>query len=114
MTLKKHELEADKATASTAADTVVPDMAAEHTSITNVAEALSSKSQDEKASSSKTEDDAEAPMPQKKLTVLQSHGYELGRSIGSGSYAHVKVTFSDSCYSSGPKIADKNNGLSVS
>lgn len=27
----------------------------------------------------------------KKLTVLESHGYALGKTIGSGSYATVKV-----------------------
>lgn len=32
---------------------------------------------------------------ERKLTVLESHGYVLGRSIGSGSYATVKV--SDDC-----------------
>lgn len=28
----------------------------------------------------------------RKLTVLETHGYVLGRTIGSGSYATVKVT----------------------
>lgn len=39
-----------------------------------------------------------APVPadienkaEKKLTVLETHGYILGRTIGSGSYATVKV-----------------------
>lgn len=29
--------------------------------------------------------------PERKLTVLETHGYVLGRTIGSGSYATVKV-----------------------
>ncbi|XP_063540347.1 testis-specific serine/threonine-protein kinase 3-like isoform X2 [Cydia strobilella] len=33
--------------------------------------------------------------PDKKLTVLETHGYILGRTIGSGSYATVKVASSD-------------------
>ncbi|KAF9824512.1 hypothetical protein SFRURICE_001396 [Spodoptera frugiperda] len=32
---------------------------------------------------------------ERKLTVLESHGYVLGRTIGSGSYATVKVATSD-------------------
>ncbi|CAH2217795.1 jg11309, partial [Pararge aegeria aegeria] len=31
----------------------------------------------------------------RKLTVLETHGYILGRTIGSGSYATVKVATSD-------------------
>lgn len=30
---------------------------------------------------------------ERKLTVLETHGYVLGRTIGSGSYATVKVSF---------------------
>ncbi|XP_063626680.1 testis-specific serine/threonine-protein kinase 3-like isoform X2 [Cydia splendana] len=33
--------------------------------------------------------------PERKLTVLETHGYILGRTIGSGSYATVKVASSD-------------------
>lgn len=29
--------------------------------------------------------------PERKNSVLQSHGYKLGRTIGSGSYAIIKV-----------------------
>ncbi|XP_015592495.1 testis-specific serine/threonine-protein kinase 4-like [Cephus cinctus] len=33
--------------------------------------------------------------PEKKLTVLETHGYALGRTVGAGSYATVKVAKSD-------------------
>ncbi|XP_050527858.1 testis-specific serine/threonine-protein kinase 1-like [Daktulosphaira vitifoliae] len=32
---------------------------------------------------------------EKKLSVLESHGYTVGRSIGSGSYATVKIAYSE-------------------
>lgn len=31
------------------------------------------------------------PPPDKKISVLESHGYYLGKSIGTGSYATVRV-----------------------
>lgn len=33
----------------------------------------------------------------KKPTVLETHGYYLGKTIGSGSYATVRVSTSSSC-----------------
>lgn len=30
---------------------------------------------------------------EKKLTVLESHGYSIGKTIGAGSYATVKVCY---------------------
>lgn len=30
---------------------------------------------------------------EKKLTILESHGYTLGKTIGAGSYATVKVCY---------------------
>lgn len=35
--------------------------------------------------------DNEHEKSEKKLTVLETHGYALGKTIGSGSYATVKV-----------------------
>lgn len=46
---------------------------------------LSMKSTDDKKDDEKSE---------KKLTVLESHGYILGKTIGAGSYATVKVMYS--------------------
>nr|CAD7572058.1 unnamed protein product [Timema californicum] len=37
----------------------------------------------------------EDPVPGRKTTVLENHGYTLGRTIGSGSYATVKVARSE-------------------
>lgn len=33
---------------------------------------------------------------EKKLTILESHGYTLGKTIGAGSYATVKVCYINS------------------
>lgn len=40
----------------------------------------------------KSKDETEEKLqPEKKLTVLETHGYTLGKTIGTGSYATVKV-----------------------
>jgi len=41
--------------------------------------------------SAKLTDEKDAEKSDKKLTVLESHGYALGKTIGAGSYATVKV-----------------------
>jgi len=41
--------------------------------------------------STKLTDEKDAEKSDKKLTVLESHGYALGKTIGAGSYATVKV-----------------------
>lgn len=46
---------------------------------------LGMKSTDDKKNDEKSD---------KKLTVLESHGYILGKTIGAGSYATVKVIYS--------------------
>lgn len=35
---------------------------------------------------------------EKKPTVLESHGYYLGKTIGSGSYATVRVSIPKTCF----------------
>lgn len=39
--------------------------------------------------------DVQTPAKGKKLSVLETHGYNIGRSIGSGAYATVKVCNDD-------------------
>jgi len=39
----------------------------------------------------KLTDEKNCEKSEKKLTVLESHGYTLGKTIGAGSYATVKV-----------------------
>lgn len=39
----------------------------------------------------KLTDEKNGEKSEKKLTVLESHGYTLGKTIGAGSYATVKV-----------------------
>lgn len=41
-----------------------------------------------------TDDKKDDEKLEKKLTVLESHGYILGKTIGAGSYATVKVMYS--------------------
>lgn len=43
-----------------------------------------------------TDDKKDDEKSEKKLTVLESHGYILGKTIGAGSYATVKVMYSKS------------------
>jgi len=38
-------------------------------------------------------DEKNGEKSEKKLTVLESHGYALGKTIGAGSYATVKVIY---------------------
>lgn len=45
----------------------------------------------ERPSSMKSMDKRNTKKLEKKLTVLESHGYALGKTIGTGSYATVKV-----------------------
>ncbi|XP_050444021.1 testis-specific serine/threonine-protein kinase 3-like [Adelges cooleyi] len=48
-----------------------------------------------KRESSKNKTKESGKSKEKKLTVLESHGYTVGRSIGSGSYATVKIAHSE-------------------
>ncbi|EZA61755.1 hypothetical protein DMN91_004290 [Ooceraea biroi] len=43
----------------------------------------------------RTTDEKDGEKLEKKLTVLESHGYALGKTIGAGSYATVKIAKSD-------------------
>ena len=40
-----------------------------------------------------TEDKNDEKKSGKKLTILESHGYSIGKTIGAGSYATVKVCY---------------------
>ncbi|XP_067207050.1 testis-specific serine/threonine-protein kinase 3-like isoform X2 [Linepithema humile] len=49
----------------------------------------------ERLSGTRLMNEKEDEKPEKKLTVLESHGYALGKTIGAGSYATVKIAKSD-------------------
>jgi len=46
-----------------------------------------------------------------KLSVLETHGYTVGRNVGSGSYATVKVNFYDTDFSPSSCIGSPNGGI---